>query len=110
MTERNWPHGPGKIWDRKGVPIMPGDLVQTYHFTGPRRKRYYLYHVAVLRDEGYLEFVPTTCLSHDPHGGKWTTRSDVLGDAEVIHGYSMEGQPYYPKSYEDRPRRAVKSS
>lgn len=42
-----WMRQPGGVYDRKGVPIHPGDLIRSFHFIGARRKRYYLYHVAV---------------------------------------------------------------
>lgn len=44
---KSWLKQPGECHDSNGVPIYPGDLLRTFHFTGPRRRKWYLYHVAV---------------------------------------------------------------
>lgn len=35
----------GKLacYDKRGTPIERGDVVKVYHFTGARRRRYYMY-------------------------------------------------------------------
>lgn len=36
-----------QLYDKRGVPILRGDIVKVYHFTGPNRKRYYMYKQAL---------------------------------------------------------------
>ena len=36
-------------YDETGMQIEVGDLLQVYHFKGARRKRYYMYHIAILQ-------------------------------------------------------------
>ena len=33
------------VYDRRGIPIMPGDLLRSIHFKDYRRRWHYLYHV-----------------------------------------------------------------
>lgn len=75
--------------DSKGVPILPGDLLRSDHFIGERRKKHYLYHVAVNRD-GSMYAVP--CCHLEPtlsrSGGECLIR--YLGDTKtVIHGFPL---------------------
>lgn len=44
-------------WDKHGIPILPGDLLQTYHFRDGRRNMY-LYHIATLEKGKYLTAMP----------------------------------------------------
>ena len=37
----------GSIYDRNGREILRGDVVKVFHFTGPRRKRHYMYKQAM---------------------------------------------------------------
>lgn len=87
--------------DKKGVPVCAGDLLKTYHFTGARGKRYYLYHVAV-HEDGHWMMVPVQWLdpSYERNGGKCRIYQEYLDDGEVIGGHG----PDYILSYEDRPR------
>lgn len=39
-----------QILDKNGVPIEEFDVLKVYHFTGVRRKKYYMYKLAVLRE------------------------------------------------------------
>lgn len=81
--------GPGDLYDMNGIPIHPGDLLRTFHFTGPRRKRFFLYHVAVMTDRG-MRMIPTRRL--DPgvakrdRGGDTLMDDDLAAQAEVIDG------------------------
>lgn len=38
--------------DETGMRIEEGDLLQMYHFRGARKKRYYMYQIAVLQEFG----------------------------------------------------------
>ena len=49
----------GPAYDCNGIAIQPGDLIRTFHFTGARRRRHWLYHTAVNR-HGELWMVPTS--------------------------------------------------
>ena len=98
-----WLTQPGEVVDRKGVPIHPGDLIRSFHFIGPRRKRYYLYHTAVCRD-GAMYMVPTSHLEPTKveGGGCCLLSQNHLDayDAEVICGCGPEPG----MSHEDRKR------
>lgn len=78
---------PGDVYDKNGVPVYPGDLVRTFHFTGPRRRRFYLYHTAVCV-EGHLRLIPTSHLepSKIKGGGTCWLRQELMEYAEVIDG------------------------
>lgn len=32
-----------QVFDKRGIPIERGDIVKVFHFSGVRRKRYYMY-------------------------------------------------------------------
>lgn len=92
---------PGEAFDAKGIPIHPGDLLKSYHFTGARRKRYWLYHVAVCKSI-YMEAVPVSHLQpgNEKGGGRhWILKSDS-DRFEIISGHG----PGECLSFEDRPR------
>lgn len=88
--------------DVKGIPICPGDLLRSFHYIGARRKRHFLYHVAVLENDT-LFAVPTSHLEPTKRndGGKCRVK-DMCDHTEIIHGYGP--MPYI--SFEDRPRGA----
>lgn len=92
----------GEAFDCKGRPIYPGDLLKSYHFTDRRRKRHWLYHVAVIHD-GHLEAVPTSHLQPgmEKQGGRFWIFKSGSGQFEIIDGHG----PGDCLSYEDRPRR-----
>lgn len=97
---------PGDVVDIKGVPIYPGDLIRSYHFTGARRKRHYLYHVAIWNsDEVTMELVPTSELEPTlrDRGGRCWLRQELADEivAEVISGHG----PGDCLDYTDRPKR-----
>jgi len=39
---RPWFKLPGELHDKRGVPIYPGDLLKTHHFTDGRGRKYWL--------------------------------------------------------------------
>jgi hypothetical protein len=97
---------PGQVYDRRGVPIYPGDLIRHYHFTGARRKRYYLYHVAVWSELNQtMELVPTChmdpAIARDNPGGRYWLIPDTMIEPEVIHGSG----PGSCLDFDDRPKR-----
>jgi hypothetical protein len=96
-----WQKGPGECHDARGVPIHPGDLLRTPHFTDRCGQKHYLYHVAVLTPDGMqmmnvAELEPTT-----RGGGGCPWLSDNLAqNATIIHGYG----PGDCLDYTDRPK------
>ena len=100
---------PGEVHDKNGVPIYPGDLIKSFHFTDRNRKRWYLYHVAVWNAETEnMEMVPTSHLepSKVDGGGRCWLQQDYMGDAEVISGHG----PGDYIDYTDRPKQAKRPS
>lgn len=69
-------------------PIQAGDLLRTFHFTGARRKKYWLYH-GVREVNGYLEMVPVHQLATGiKDGGCVWLRGAV--ESEIIAGTGYE--------------------
>ena len=99
---KSWWVQPGKMYDKKGVPIYPGDLIRTPHFIGARRKQWYIYHTAVFIN-GYMELIPTCHLQPDKAergGGRCMMSYDIIRNSEVIAGYG----PDKYLNYTDRPK------
>lgn len=91
------------LYDIKGYPICPGDLVRTYHFTGMRNKIHYLYHVATMDTYG-LRMLPTAQLGipKDNGGSYYPKQSDLDGlSALILSGHG----PGDCTAYYDRPKR-----
>ena len=86
--------------DVKGREICVGDLLRSPHFVGARRKKFYLYHVAVNR-EGVMYAVPTSHMepSLRQYGGDCPL-GYVHKYMEILHGSG----PGDCLSFEDRPR------
>jgi hypothetical protein len=92
-----------QFYDKNGVPVCPGDLIRTFHYTGARRKKHYLYHVAVSEGSDLL-MVPTCFLEPTMRneGGDYLPKYGGMDPtSEVIHGYG----PGDVLSFEDRPKR-----
>lgn len=98
---------PGTLFDKKGVPIRVGDLLKSYHFTGARKKRYWLYHVVLLKDGFLMGQSPTFfATGHRDHSclhslGAVTDGDGFLADTEVISGPGDKDC----LGHEDRPKR-----
>lgn len=77
---------PIPLYDIKGYPIQPGDLVRTYHFTGRRGKIHYLYHVASLPENNSngLKLIPAAWAdpNYEKDGG------DCFVDQFFLNSYS----------------------
>jgi hypothetical protein len=101
-----WWKQPGELADKTGIPIYPGDLLRTYHCTGARRKKHYLYHVAVFVN-GYMELVPTYHLQPDQvrGGGRRILSEALASEYEIISGNGSE--PDY-LGYDERKKRVPK--
>ena len=111
-----WLKQPGECHDKNGIPIYPGDLLKTYHYTAARyRKKRYLYHVAVFdpnADMGAMRMVPVEHLDpaireHPDHtGGNPLLSDDLAGEAEVISGSGPEDL----MDYDERPRKTAQAA
>ena len=90
------------FYDAKRRPIQPGDLLRTFHFRAARRReKWFLYHVAVVRD-GRLWMVPVHELepSMEGRGGACVMRQGFLEFTEIIAGFG----PKPHLTFKDRPR------
>jgi len=92
------PESESRITDKHGREIMVGDTLKLYHFTGARRKKYFMYKF-VMEEVGDKFFR----LSHlDRHGGSYFM--SILGkqrdDIEIVQGFGPDG-----KSFDRRPKR-----
>lgn len=94
---------PGEIYDAQGIPIYPGDLLKSFHFTDRRRKKHYLYHTAVFVN-GHMEMVPTSHLQPEKikGSGRCWLRQKLADDCAmvIISGHG----PGDCLDYADRPR------
>jgi hypothetical protein len=97
-----WQKQPGELFDKRGVPVHPGDLIRSYHFRDRRGKYYYLYHTAVFKD-GAMYMVPTEHLEPTKvsGGGSCMLSQELMENATVISGCGPK--PYL--DFSDRPRR-----
>lgn len=92
-----------QLYDKNGVPVYPGDLIKTFHYTGSRKKKHYLYHT-VVNKEGYLFMVPTSHLepSLAKDGGVCLLRIGLTEDCEIISGMGPD-LDWLP--FDERPRK-----
>jgi len=88
-----------KTTDKNGREIMVGDTLKVYHFTGARRKKYFMYKFVE-------EVLPgRTCgsfkISHlDLKGGSYRMLNDGKQhkEIEIVQGFGTDGV-----TFEDRP-------
>jgi len=84
---------PETVYDMNGIPIYPGDLLRTYHFTDARyRRKHYLYHVAVRSGRHGMQMVPVQVLERSKRGqgGRCCLTQACASHAEIISGYGPE--------------------
>lgn len=94
---------PGECHDSKGYPIYPGDLLRSPHFRGARRKMYFYYHVAVLREDGHMDMAPTCFLEPSmirDGGGRCQINRERAESATILDGSG----PGELLSFDERPR------
>lgn len=91
--------------DEKGREIMPGDLVRAFHYrAAQRRRKQYLYHVAVVR-EGFMLMIPASQLEPSKAaigGGSYMLTADMAARCEIISGLNKVGDDLI--QYHERPR------
>ena len=98
---------PGELYDCRGYPIHPGDLLRTLHFRDSRGKRYYLYHVAVLKGEHvYMKPVHYLEPSIRQTGGECRIDDQLAESITILAGYG----PGRVIHFEDRTRRGEKAA
>lgn len=77
-----------KLYDKNGTPIERGDIVKVFHFTGARRKRFYMYKQAVgIKHLGLVNTEPYMCFSHLNMSDEYYTErmcGRTLPDYEVV--------------------------
>ena len=90
------------IRDKNGREIREGDVLKVFHFTGARRKRYYMYKL-VAEFNGVLCGVDIGQLATKPRdeAHRYQLRAGDMGQTEIVEGFACkEGET----SFEDRPR------
>ncbi len=93
-------HNSKIVYDKRGIEVCVGDVLKVFHFTGGRRKKYYMYKIAVIRD-GYLLAADAVQLGKDYTAAiNGACILDVLGSFEIVAGFGPK--PFL--SFEDRPR------
>lgn len=94
------------LYDKRGIPIMRGDILKVFHFTGTRRKRHYMYKQCLgFKRVGKNADVPYMMLSHlnfiedsIARDGPYLERPDgrILSDYEIVQSIEAD--------HDDRPR------
>lgn len=81
--------------DVNGREIFVGDLLRSYHYTGARRSKQYLYHLVIEHDQGGMlspVAVPVEEFAFGPKGGRfWVLRGKMI-HSEIIHGPSQRSE------------------
>lgn len=98
-----------RIHDKRGYPIYAGDLLKTYHFTGARKRKYYMYHLVVSYDGGDRMIAACELLSYREKKlpgclVSATAVNGVLYDTEIVSGFGPLREYI---DFEDRPRMKV---
>jgi len=96
-------HYKKQFYDKHGIPIQANDLLKTYHFTGARKKRYFMYHL-VIEHEGFLRMLNAHAIIKDKQVnwmggcllGVSAGEDCILKDSEIVEGFHPD--------FEDRPR------
>lgn len=93
-----------KLYDKNRREIKIGDVLKVYHFTGARRKKYYMYKQAIEIKEFGKTPTKYLAISHlDLSGKNYHEILDgrVLNDYEIVQGFGGEGI-----CFEDRPKKS----
>lgn len=75
--------------DKYGIPIEEGDILKVYHFTGARRKKHYMYKMAVLWDGKMYGSHLNSVLGIKLDYPLWTAESDSE-DYEIVQSKNWE--------------------
>jgi hypothetical protein len=92
------------VYDKNGIPILPGDTLKVFHFVGPRRKKFFMYkYVAEIHPSGNV--LKVIHLSLDG-GSYWMTIDDrIHSDIEIVQGYEGVADG---RTFRDRARKVEK--
>jgi hypothetical protein len=88
--------------DKTGRQIEVGDTLKIFHFTGARRKRYYMYKYVEAEEMRNTWQLPMLRISHlNPNSNTYLMVMDGKqhNNIEIVQGYGQDGV-----SFEDRPR------
>lgn len=101
---------PPILCDCKGREILLGDTLKVFHFTGARRKKYWMYkHVVERVMLGTANPKPAYKLSHlnlRPESYYWEIIDGRhLVGAEIVQGYGTDGTPF-----DDRPKHSFQNT
>ena len=100
MKQSNNPPAEPAIYDKRGIPILPGDTVKVFHFRSRGRDYYmYKYVVKVWRHEKWGEGVDSLVFSHlNPRNETYfiMRNGQIEPDYEIVQGYEgvVPGQDY----------------
>lgn len=84
------------IVDKNGIPVKQFDLLKFYHFTGARRKKYYMYKWVLERDDRLYAHHLGDLVDHTkPWSGGFCLHHIDSSEFEIIQGFT-DGD------YEDR--------
>lgn len=86
-----------KLYDKRGVRIMPGDLLKVFHFVAAlRREKHYMYHVVIEEEHnGKLVLVGKSHNVTDDkrHYYLSTVAKPIYRDAQIIATAKFENNP-----------------
>ena len=87
----------GDLYDKHGIPIKEFDVLKMFHFTGARRKKYYMYKW-VREWKGRLY---GSHLQSNEHNG-FLLAEENAKLCEIVQGYDPQGDGL---DFNDRPRK-----
>lgn len=77
------------IYDCKGIPILPGDVLKVFHFRAPsRREKRYMYKLAMGWKKGFMRIKH---LSDMKATGYLFSPNEPTDGIEIIEGYGQDG-------------------
>lgn len=87
--------------DINGRPILPGDTLKVYHFTGTRNKKHYMYkYVAGVAQLPSWE-IPALVINHlHADGGQYMEylTGKQLVNTEIVQGFGFDRVPYHERN------------
>jgi IS1 family transposase len=79
----------------KGYPIMVGDVLKMYHFTGARRKKHYMYKWVIEKNGRLFGHH----LGNRGDADAFMLHQEQLKDTEIVQGFGHFGE-----IFSDRPK------
>lgn len=96
-----------KLYDKNRREIMVGDVLKVFHFTGARRKRYYMYKqvkCVTHLGENKLPYLEIDHLGVKEEVYWERANGRVLDNYEIVQGFSGGFGEDGNVSFEDRPK------